>query len=314
MQKADFDRKIFQGRLGLKVGVDADNTTGLPMLRNTLVLADCVDKQLHNQALVSRIYEHSAESIFSALSSHARELRTTMDSQQEFYDTFDAMVSLDWDGWILYTGDYIKDMITRNQLALDNGETLQSWLDYVRVCDQLEALGLVNLADGVERSEFEVEQVEDAYQAGISDVLAREILREDPELGRFSGHSQEALQEKFKEYDNRLKLLQCEQIAWKIDQTRIPAGNMAARVNERTERVLLEHECGKKTRHIPIRQLLKRASNALIALKPCFMMGPMSVAQYLAPGKIDFDLVVMDEASQIKPHGCTRGGCAVVLS
>jgi very-short-patch-repair endonuclease len=64
----------------------------------------------------------------------------------------------------------------------------------------------------------------------------------------------------------------------------------------------LKRECAKKKRHIPLRQLVLRAGNALAALKPCFMMGPMSVAQYLAPGEINFDLVVMDEASQMKPE------------
>ena len=39
-----------------------------------------------------------------------------------------------------------------------------------------------------------------------------------------------------------------------------------------------------------------------MALKPCFMMSPMSVAQYLRPGQFEFDLLVMDEASQIKPE------------
>ena len=316
-QKADFDRKIFQGRLGLKAGVGVDNTVGLSMLRNTLALAACVDGHLSNKTLVDYIYGHPAESTFMSLASHTEQLRVTMTSQQESYDAFAAVVRLDWEGWTVRSGDRMDDLTLRNQMALDNGETLQNWLDYVRVRDQVEALGLGGLADGVERSEFEIEQVEDAYQAGIYDVLAREILREDPELGRFSGHSQEALQDQFKEYDNRLKQLQCEQIAWKIDQTKIPTGNMAVRVSELTERVLLERECTKKTRHIPIRQLLQRASSALVALKPCFMMGPMSVAQYLAPGEIDFDLVVMDEASQIKPQDAlgavARGGQLVVV-
>jgi superfamily I DNA and/or RNA helicase len=31
-------------------------------------------------------------------------------------------------------------------------------------------------------------------------------------------------------------------------------------------------------------------------------MSPMSCSQYLAPGKIEFDLIVMDEASQIRPE------------
>lgn len=66
--------------------------------------------------------------------------------------------------------------------------------------------------------------------------------------------------------------------------------------------MLTKHEVGKKSKHIPIRQLVNRAGKALLELKPCFMMGPMSVAQYLEPGNLEFDIVIMDEASQIKPE------------
>ncbi|MEW8051420.1 MAG: DUF4011 domain-containing anti-phage protein Hhe [Candidatus Thiodiazotropha sp.] len=314
---ADFDNKLFQGRLGLEPGVKADNAAGLSMLRNTLEIAACVDGRLSNEALIEYIYNTPTKETLASLEQHAQVLQAAVESEKSTYDDYASLVCLDRTAWINHSCDRLDKLVVRNQLALGSGETLQNWLDYVRLCDQLEALGMERLADAVEKSEIEIDQVEDAYQAGIFDVLAREILREDPELGRFSGHSQEALQDKFKEYDNKLKHLQCEQIAWKIDQTRIPTGNMAARVSERTERVLLEHECGKKSRHIPIRQLLKRAGNALVALKPCFMMGPMSVAQYLAPGKISFDLVVMDEASQIKPQDAlgaiARGAQLVVV-
>ena len=53
------------------------------------------------------------------------------------------------------------------------------------------------------------------------------------------------------------------------------------------------------------------------ALKPCFMMSPLSVAQYLEPGRLVVDLVVMDEASQLKPEDAlgaiARGGQLVVV-
>jgi superfamily I DNA and/or RNA helicase/very-short-patch-repair endonuclease len=52
---------------------------------------------------------------------------------------------------------------------------------------------------------------------------------------------------------------------------------------------------------VPLRQLLRRAGDAVQGLKPCFMMGPRSVAQYLAPGAVTFDLLVIDEASQMRP-------------
>lgn len=314
---ADFDNNLFQGRLGLKPGVNIDNTSSLLMLHNTLAVAACVDQQLTNGDLKRRIYGKPTASTFSALAVLSEQLRIAVDSQTESFEVFAKLVGLEAIDWMNRSGDQIDDLIIRNSHALNNGDALHNWLDYVRVRDQVDAMGLIKLVEIIEQGDINIQQVEDAYKAGVFDVLAREILREQPETGRFSGLSQEALQDKFKEYDNRLKGLQCEQIAYKIDQNVIPRGNTGVRVSEYTERFLLEHECSKKTRHIPIRQLLHRAGSALAALKPCFMMGPMSVAQYLAPGQIEFDLVVMDEASQIKPPDAlgsvARGSQLVVV-
>ncbi len=73
----------------------------------------------------------------------------------------------------------------------------------------------------------------------------------------------------------------------------------------------------KQKPHIPIRQLIQRSADALVALKPCFIMSPLSVAQYLAPGQLKFDLVVMDEASQLRPEDAVgalaRGEQAVIV-
>lgn len=316
-ETADFDNKLFQGRLGLKPGVNADNTSSLTMLHNTLTVAACVDQQLTNEDIQRYIYDQPTASTFSALAVFSGQLRTVVELQTASYEAFAQLVTLEAIDWMNRSDDQIDDLIIRNCQALNNGDALQNWLDYVRVRNMVEAMGLIKLVEMVEQGNTDIQEVEDAYKAGVFDVLAREILREQPEMGRFSGHLQKALQDKFKEYDNRLKKLQCEQIAWKIDQTVIPKGKIGARVSEHTERFLLGHECGKKTRHIPIRQLLRRAGGALVALKPCFMMGPMSVAQYLAPGQIKFDLVVMDEASQIKPQDAlgtiARGSQLVVV-
>ena len=48
-----------------------------------------------------------------------------------------------------------------------------------------------------------------------------------------------------------------------------------------------------------VRQLFQKISNLLPRLKPCLLMSPMSVAQYLDAGHPAFDIVVFDEASQI---------------
>jgi hypothetical protein len=80
---------------------------------------------------------------------------------------------------------------------------------------------------------------------------------------------------------------------------------------------VLRREFEKKTRHLPLRTLLARAGHAVRAIKPVFLMSPLSVASYLAPGSAPFDLVIFDEASQVRPvdalGALLRGRQAVVV-
>ena len=71
-------------------------------------------------------------------------------------------------------------------------------------------------------------------------------------------------------------------------------------INAPGEMALIRREINKKRKHLPIRQLLLKSGNAIQHIKPVFMMSPMSVATFLAQGVLNFDLVVFDEASQVK--------------
>lgn len=75
--------------------------------------------------------------------------------------------------------------------------------------------------------------------------------------------------------------------------TRIPRDGDAMAV--------LRREMEKKARHLPLRQLLLDAGEVIQRIKPVMLMSPMSVAAYLAPEGPRFDLVVFDEASQVRP-------------
>jgi len=48
---------------------------------------------------------------------------------------------------------------------------------------------------------------------------------------------------------------------------------------------------------------MKAAGGTIQKIKPVFLMSPISVAQFLPPGSVDFDLLVIDEASQLRPEG-----------
>lgn len=65
---------------------------------------------------------------------------------------------------------------------------------------------------------------------------------------------------------------------------------------------ILRHEMQKRKRHMPLRKLFERIPNLLPVLKPCLMMSPLSVAQFLPADRYRFDVVIFDEASQVRPY------------
>ena len=46
---------------------------------------------------------------------------------------------------------------------------------------------------------------------------------------------------------------------------------------------------------------MAKAGNAIQAIKPVFMMSPLSIANFVPPGALQFDLVIFDEAGQVRP-------------
>jgi very-short-patch-repair endonuclease len=132
--------------------------------------------------------------------------------------------------------------------------------------------------------------------------LLRHLFNEYPDLWRLSGVTHQEVRSQFASLDKSVINLNQLDIAHRASRRPIPAGVRGAVVKDTTELALVNHEITKQRKHIPIRQLMLRAGRAIQGLKPCFMMSPMSVAQFLAPGRLAFDLVVMDEASQLRPE------------
>ena len=74
---------------------------------------------------------------------------------------------------------------------------------------------------------------------------------------------------------------------------------------------MLSHQTGLQQPRIALRRLFSNAGDAIRAYTPCLMISSMSVAQYLEPGKHLFDLLVVDEASQMKPGMPSGRSCVV---
>ncbi|MEZ5162811.1 MAG: DUF3320 domain-containing protein [Fimbriimonadaceae bacterium] len=64
----------------------------------------------------------------------------------------------------------------------------------------------------------------------------------------------------------------------------------------------VKRQCELQRGHKPIRWALEKAGPLIQQMKPVFLMSPLSVAQFLPREDIRFDVVIFDEASQIKPE------------
>ncbi len=191
-----------------------------------------------------------------------------------------------------------------------------TWAEFCRAVGRAKNLGLKQILKTFEAGEFNADQLPRAFEFALYSSLSREIVRQQPLLRDFTRINHERIRAKFAEIDRQILKLNRDLIAYQAARRKPPAGRSTGPVKQYTQMGLINREITKKKRHVPIRQLVNRAGVALQAIKPCFMMGPLSVAQYLPPGVLHFDLVVMDEASQVKPGealGAIARGTQIII-
>lgn len=154
--------------------------------------------------------------------------------------------------------------------------------------------GLSELADLAARWPDASEHLADLLTYEWHNSLIERALTERPELARFDGRSHEEAVRSFQDLDRQRVLANRARVAY-AHWEQLPARNGSGQLG------VLRHEMEKRRRHKAIRRLMEEAGDAILRIKPVFMMSPLSVASYLSPGSLTFDLVIFDEASQVRP-------------
>jgi very-short-patch-repair endonuclease len=207
--------------------------------------------------------------------------------------------------------------IARLDRAIEGSGTLARWAARLRARAMVLDGPMPAACELLESGAIEGSRLRDVYDYLLARTLAELALRDRPELDRFSGSIHETRRAQFATLDERYVALTRRLVAERAGATPPVRGVGYGPVAELSEQSLIEHEIEKSRRHIPIREVFRRAGRAIQALEPCIMMGPQAVAQYLPPGLFHFDLVVMDEASQMRPEDAlgaiARGAQLVVV-
>src|SRR3990172_425470 len=121
-----------------------------------------------------------------------------------------------------------------------------------------------------------------------------QVLASDPGLASFNGRTHEQIIAEFVRLDRERVRLAAKRVCRLHGERAIEAMNQ-----QFDQANLVRAEAHKKSRHIPLRELLTRAPDVLMRIAPCWVASPLSVSQLLDGGKRHFDIVVFDEASQI---------------
>lgn len=234
-----------------------------------------------------------AESVdrISAAAAGEPELTAALDGLASVLNPLVVRLAINWpegDGISLET---LAKRIDAMRVALDRfGE----WARLTHLSGELETSGLGSLITMLDVGKISPDKAVDEFLYATAEArweAARAALPGMDELAYLDRH---ALVEAFRGLE-----------AARLDETRLlvrskhlaqlptgAAGQMG----------FLRGEMAKKRRHRPIRQMMKAAGQMVQRIKPVLLMSPISIAQYLPPGAAEFDLLVIDEASQVRPE------------
>lgn len=186
------------------------------------------------------------------------------------------------------------------------GPELAEFIPLRRLRQRLDAIGLSEFLVACDRHSVEPNRILALFRAIVAERRAAAARRADG-LAASSGALLDARRRAFADRDRAKIVSDRATVRAKLLQAIPPVGAQDGPRKTWTEMRLLGNEFSKVRRFTPVRQLLARAGRAIQTLKPCFMMSPLSLAKFAQQDKLKFDLLVIDEASQMRPEDALGG-------
>ena len=179
------------------------------------------------------------------------------------------------------------------------------WVRRHQLLEQLPNQGQRQLAERLLATDLPAEQWSRIYRWTLVRSQLRQMAQAIPELQHLRSAEQVARRERFQRIEEELRDLDREAVMAAIHRNpaSLPQGVNKGLKRDFTEMALIQNECGKQKRHRPLRHLFQYAGDSLRGLKPCWMVSPGTLASLVPREGIDqFDLVIVDEASQMPPE------------
>ncbi len=243
------------------------------------------------QALVDAI-RHGVELLGSgaALGGQLRRYTETHRSMAEAYARFAELTRLR-----VSEGLSLESLRVTARGIIDRSSRLNAWCRWQRYKEEAEALGLGALTRALEAGSIAPDRARAAFRVAYCRWLAPLLIDSRPALRQFSATEHERLITRFRELDQALAEIAAAEIRARLSQE-VPHPGQP---HQEPGFGILNREVQSKRSSRSVRTVLSDLGPVVGKLMPCFMMSPMSVAQFIPADAEPFDLVIFDEASQI---------------
>lgn len=205
---------------------------------------------------------------------------------------FDDVKKFSYHSWYLdLTFSELKRTVS---IWKNNIDSILEITRYNDLQEKFKNLGMEDLLDYAS-SISKVEYLGDVLSLEYYQTVIKRVYKEHPELDSIKKFRMDRNVDLFKELDSKMKIENIKTIL-KYHYDHMP------KINDTTKDMnVIRRELQKKRNQMPIRKLISKTGETLKKIKPVFMMSPISVANFLDPNCISFDLVIFDEASQVRP-------------
>jgi very-short-patch-repair endonuclease len=271
-------------------GVQSD----VPLLRRFLEWAT----DLHADLNAGRVSPSLPEWMATADPGQAGKAEATLAAARDaFVKAFDGICTqLDVEpglsaGW---KDSSLETFAARLQTMSQHLQRLPEWIRYHAAVQEFRTTNREWIVQVAERWEGAATQLLPYFRFKIWEAMLEVAMQAHPQLHQNSREQLDAARSGFSQEDQVLKDY------YKAELINQHAAAVAAFGNI-GQAAVVRSNLHRKRNIPPIRKLLTEAFDAVAAVKPVFMMSPLSVAGYLQSKPGLFDLVVFDEASQVEP-------------
>ncbi len=208
----------------------------------------------------------------------------------------------------LFESDYLKTVSLsafsdKLSLCADHYELLEESIDFRTARARCAELGIGGVLDEFRKAGTAPSDYIGAFRKRVCNIWLDSVYAAAPLLASFRHDEQDRRIRRFSCLDQRQFAIARDRVYAAVvnsfrDSLNSSDAAKSASFNEAASLLRAEHN--KKRRHLPIRTMFVKMPQLIMQLKPCLMMSPLSVSNFLCTGDYRFDIVVFDEASQLR--------------